>query len=125
MECLRLLVADDSEENRQLIKAYCKDTKFSLDLAENGRQAFEKFKNKKFDLVLMDLQMPTMNGYEALSAIREWELKEGRQNVPVLALTAFALKEEAEKCLTAGFVAHVTKPIRRDDLLKTIKRYAA
>jgi CheY-like chemotaxis protein len=75
--------------------------------------------------VLLDIQMPAMNGYEALSAMRDWEKKRGKSQVPILALTAFALKEEAEKCLAAGFGAHITKPIRRDDLIKTIKQYAA
>ena len=70
---LKVLVADDSEENRQLIEAYCKDSGFTLELAVDGKQALEKFKKRNYDLVLLDLQMPTMNGYEALSAIRAWE----------------------------------------------------
>jgi CheY-like chemotaxis protein len=94
-------------------------------MAEDGRQALEKFKTQTFDLVLMDIQMPTMNGYEALSAIRKWEADHRKTKVPILALTAFALKEEAEKCIAAGFGAHVTKPIRKDQLMRTIKSHAA
>ncbi len=122
---LRLLVADDSEENRQLIAAYCKDTCLSLTLAEDGKDAFEKFKKAKYDLVLMDLQMPQMNGYEAFHAIRDWEKNQNKTEVPVLALTAYALKEEAEKCMAAGFGAHLTKPIRKNDLLQAIKKFAS
>lgn len=122
---LRLLVADDSEDNRYIIQAYCKGASLHLVLAEDGRQAFEKFQQNEFDLVLLDIQMPDMNGYETLSAIRKWEAEKGRPRIPILALTAFALKEEADKCLRAGFGAHVTKPIRKDELLRTIKRYVA
>lgn len=122
---INLLVADDSEDNRYLIQAFCKGTGFNLELAEDGLQALDKFKSRKFDLVLMDIQMPSMNGYEALSAIRAWESAEGKTKVPILALTAFALKEEAERCLAAGFGAHITKPIRKDDLIHTIKKFAA
>lgn len=121
---LHLLVADDSEDNRQLIQAYCKGANIQLEMAEDGRQALEKFKHQNFDLVLMDIQMPQMNGYEALAAIRQWERANSRSSIPVLALTAFALKEEAERCLSAGFNAHVTKPITKSDLIKTITRFA-
>lgn len=122
---LNLLVADDSEDNRYIIQAYCKNTGFKLELAENGQQAVKKFKEGRFDLVLLDIQMPVMSGYEALSSIREWEKSRGGKPVPILALTAFALKEEAERCLAAGFGAHITKPFKRDDLIKTIRKFAA
>jgi two-component system, sensor histidine kinase and response regulator len=120
-----ILVADDSEENRELIEAYCKNTVGRIELAEDGKDALSKFKENHFNLVLMDIQMPGMNGYEALSAIRAWEKSMDRKGTPIVALTAFALHEEAEKCLSAGFKAHVTKPIRRNDLLHVIKKFAA
>jgi signal transduction histidine kinase/DNA-binding LytR/AlgR family response regulator len=123
-KALSLLVADDSEDNRLLIEAYCKGSGINCDMAENGQQAFEKFQKCYFDLVLLDIQMPLMNGYEALSAIRVWEKAQQRRQVPVLALTAYALREEAEKCLSAGFKAHVTKPITKRDLLQVIRKHA-
>lgn len=121
----QLLIADDSEDNRLLIEAYCKDTEFALEIAEDGSQAVDFFKRKNFDLVLMDIQMPRMNGYEALSAIRDWEVSQRRSQVPVLALTAFALTEEVEKCISAGFKAHVSKPITKNELIDAIRKYAA
>lgn len=122
---LKLLVVDDSEENRKLIQAYCKDTEIKIEMAEDGQRALEKFKTNAFDLVLMDIQMPTMNGYEALAAIREWETSRKQPRVPILALTAFALKEEAQRCIEAGFKAHITKPIRKNDLMQALKKYVA
>jgi CheY-like chemotaxis protein len=122
---LRLLVADDSEENRFLIQSYFKDTPFRIELAEDGKIAFEKFKNAQFDLVLMDLQMPVMDGYGALKVIRAWEQDSGKTKTPIIALTAYALKEEAEKCLAAGFSAHITKPIRKNHLIEIVLINAA
>jgi len=121
---LKLLVADDSEDNRLLIEAYCRGSNINLAMAEDGHEALEKVKSTEFDLILMDLQMPRMNGYEALAEIRNWENANQKKNIPVLALTAYALTEEAERCLSAGFDAHVTKPITKTQLITTINRYA-
>jgi CheY-like chemotaxis protein/nitrogen-specific signal transduction histidine kinase len=117
---LRLLVADDSEDNRFLIQAYFDNTPIIIELAEDGRIAVEKFKAGHYDLVLMDLQMPVMDGYAALKKIRTWESNTGQIKTPIIALTAYALKEEEEKSRAAGFNAHVTKPIRRDRLFEVV-----
>jgi two-component system, sensor histidine kinase and response regulator len=122
---LRLLVVDDSEDNRYLIEAYFRDTPFQIEMAEDGKNGFEKFKTGDFDLVLMDLQMPIMDGYAALKAIRSWEAALSRPKTPVLALTAYALKEEAEKSIAAGFTAHITKPIRKKCLIDAVLGNAA
>jgi CheY-like chemotaxis protein len=122
---LRLLVVDDSEDNRFLIQAYFANTPIKIEVAENGRAALEKFKSGRFDMVLMDIQMPIMDGYAALAAIRDWERRSSQPKTPVLALTAFALNEEKEKALAAGFTAHVTKPIRKNQLLTAVLGNAA
>jgi PAS domain S-box-containing protein len=117
---LRLLLVDDSPDNRLLVQAYLKTSPYQLDMAENGQVAVDKFKSGRYDLVLMDMQMPVMDGYTATRTIREWEKQQGLQPTPIVALTAFALKEEKEKSLEAGCDAHLTKPIKKTILLETI-----
>jgi CheY-like chemotaxis protein len=92
---LRILLVDDSADNRLLVQAYLKTYPYQLDLAENGEVAVEKFKSGKYDLVLMDMRMPVMDGYTATIAIRAWESQSGSEPTPIIALTAFALKELA------------------------------
>jgi len=74
-----------------------------------------------YDLVLMDIQMPVMDGYEATRQIREWEKKQGKITTPIIALTAHALEEEKNKCLDAGCDDFLTKPVKKKDLLKRIE----
>jgi CheY-like chemotaxis protein len=93
-------------------------------MAENGEMAFEKFKSGNYDLVLMDIQMPVMDGYSATKAIREWERENGLKSTPIIALTAHALKEDAQKSIDAGCTAHITKPVKRATLMETIHEYA-
>jgi two-component system sensor histidine kinase/response regulator len=108
---LRILLVDDSADNRLLVQAYLKTSPYQLDLAENGAVAVEKFKSGNYDPVLMDMQMPVMDGYTATRTIRAWESQEGVKPTPIIALTAFALKDEVQKSLDAGCNAHLTKPI--------------
>ncbi|HKW97002.1 MAG TPA: ATP-binding protein [Bryobacteraceae bacterium] len=122
---LRILVAEDSPNNLFLIQAYLKPPSFELDAAPNGAIAVEKFQSRQYDVVLMDVQMPVMDGYTATREIRAWEKGHGRAPTPVLALTAHALKEEEGKSLAAGCTAHLTKPIRKDRLIAAIQNYCA
>lgn len=122
---LRILLAEDSPDNRTLVKVYLSKSPHSLHIVENGLQAVEQFKLGNYDLVLMDMQMPEMDGYEATRQIRKWEEAQNRPATPVLALTAFALKEEAQKSLEAGCNAHITKPIKKGTLLELMAQYAA
>src|SRR3989475_10821152 len=88
-----------------------------LDLADNGAIAVAKFRARGFDLVLMDMQMPVLDGYAATRKIRQWEEEIGRPPTPIIALTAFALQEEIRKSLDAGCTAHLTKPSKKATLL--------
>ena len=109
---LQILMADDSYDNRALIGAYLKKTPYRLEDAENGQQAIDKFIAGKFDLVLMDIQMPIVDGYEATTIIRGWELANHRHRTPIVALTASALEEAVHRTKAAGCDAHVTSRSR-------------
>jgi PAS domain S-box-containing protein len=122
---LRVLLVDDSEDNVFLVRSYLKGSGCTIETADNGQEAVDKFTAGRFDLVLMDIQMPVMDGYEATRRMRAWEAGQGAPPTPILALTAYALKDEEEKCLLAGCTAHLAKPIRQAALLAGIRKYAA
>lgn len=117
---LKILLVDDSEDNRLLIKTLMKDSLHTLDVAENGEEAFEKFMLNGYDLVLMDMQMPVMDGYEATRIIRRWEEDKNIKETPIIAFTAHALKEEVQRCLDAGCTDHLAKPVKKKDLMEAI-----
>ena len=83
------------------------------------------FQSENYDLVLMDIQMPVMDGYTATREIRMWETEQNIKETPILALTAFATKDDEKKSLEAGCTAHLTKPIKKAKLLEAIQRYTA
>ncbi|MBF0384145.1 MAG: PAS domain S-box protein [Magnetococcales bacterium] len=120
---LSILLADDAEENCMVIGAFLKTTPHSLTIVEDGIEALGSFKEGKFDLVLMDIQMPGMDGCEATKKIREWEQKENQSPTPIIALTANAMKEDMEKTLKAGCNIHLSKPIRKKRLLEAINQF--
>jgi PAS domain S-box-containing protein len=119
----RILIAEDSEDNLALVKAYLRDCSFLLEFAENGKVAVDKVISRPPHLVLMDLQMPVMDGLEATRVIRQWEMETHAPAVPILALTAHAVGEGAAKSLEAGCTAHLTKPIKKAALLEAISRH--
>ncbi len=121
LPALRILLVEDSTDNRTITMAYLQDTPYQVDIAENGAIACEKFAAGNYDLVLMDRQMPVMDGLAATRAIRRWELANERTPTPIIALTAAALKGDREKCLAAGCTAFLTKPIKQEVLLQAIK----
>jgi two-component system sensor histidine kinase/response regulator len=122
---LRILVADDSADNRLLLEAFLKKTASRVDQAENGEIALEKFIAGKYDVVLMDIQMPVMDGYTAAKLIREWERKNDAVPTPIIALTASVLDEAVHKSFDAGCDTHVSKPVRRPALLAAIREVTA
>jgi len=121
---LRILLVEDSEDNRMLIKSYLKNAPHEIDVAENGEIGVQKFTSSRYDLVLMDMQMPVMDGYAATQAIRRWEQEQAVSATPVIALTAYALQDEVQKSLDVGCTAHVSKPIKKSTLFRTIDEYA-
>ncbi|MFC1522049.1 response regulator [Elusimicrobiota bacterium] len=120
---LRILLVDDSEDNRDLAQAYLKESGHTIKFCVNGKDAVEIFKTEDFDIVLMDVLMPIMDGYAATRAIRKWEADNGRTRTPIIAITAYALNEEKQKAMDAGYSAHLLKPIRKAALLTTISMH--
>jgi PAS domain S-box-containing protein len=117
---LQILLVEDSPDNRTITVAYLQDMPYRVEIAENGAVAYEKFIAGHYDLVLMDRQMPVMDGLSATRAIRAWEQANQRPPTPIIALTAAALKGDREKCIAAGCTSYLTKPIKQEVLLQAI-----
>lgn len=121
----RLLVAEDSEDNRALLQHYLKKTACLLDFAENGAAAFQKVTLTHYDLVLMDMHMPVMDGYKAVRAIRDWESTRplSGPRLAIVAVTADASKEAEKRSLEAGCDSFLVKPVQKSMLLDEISKY--
>ena len=117
---VHVLVADDSIHNRMLLQAYLRSARYLVDTVENGAEALEKARAGHYDVILMDMQMPVMDGYTATRAIRQWEQGEKRARVPIIALTAYALSGDRSKCLEAGCTDYLAKPIKKEALFAVI-----
>jgi CheY-like chemotaxis protein len=117
---LRILVAEDTQVNQRVIKAILGKMGHEIRFAENGREAVELFEHEAFDLILMDIQMPEMNGLSAARAIRA--LESGRGHVPILALSASAMESDRAQSLQSGMDGHLTKPLDIAQLEKEIVR---
>ena len=118
-----ILIVEDCKENVWLMEAYLNDSGFELNVAENGEIAVEKVIRENPSLVLMDVQMPVMDGLEATRRIRQWEASTNAGPVPILALTAHAAEGRGRSSLEAGCDEHLTKPITKAALLEAISRY--
>jgi hypothetical protein len=119
----RVLLVDDSLENRELIKLLLARQPLVMDEANNGREALELFERNEYSLVLMDIQMPIMDGFAATRMIRRVEERSGRRRTPVVALTAHAYEADIRRCKEAGCDDHVAKPFKKMILLQCLARY--
>jgi len=111
----RVLVVDDGDENRELVMLVLEEAGLSVDQAENGKVGYDKGREGNYDVILMDIQMPVMDGYEATTALRKAGVE-----TPIYALTANAMKGFEEKCLAVGCTGYLTKPVDIDLLLDTL-----
>ena len=121
---LHILVAEDSPVNVNLVVRMLEKRGHTLVVATNGREALIALEKDRFDLVLMDVQMPEVDGFEATAAIREKEKKSGG-HIPIIAMTAHAMKGDRERCLETGMDGYVSKPIRAQELLEAVENIAS
>lgn len=112
----KILMCEDNEANRILVQHLFASTNIELDIAENGRMGIEMFPQKRYDVVLMDIQMPEMDGYQATA----WMRKELKSEVPIVALTAHSSAKEKEKCIAAGMNDYLSKPFKKSELFDLI-----
>ena len=123
----RILVAEDSEDNELVIERFLADGPYELTFVHDGREAVEAFTSAgpgAFELVLMDIQMPVMDGLEATALIRQWESEHRVVPTPIVALTAYAVRGETEPLADAGCTGHLAKPVTQRRLIETIATYA-
>ena len=120
LQPLRILVAEDSLVNQKLAVGLLEKHGHSVTIANNGKEAVHALTSQQFDMVLMDVEMPEMDGLEATAALRTWEKSRGR-HMPVIAMTAHAMKSHREMCLEAGMDDYVSKPIRAQELFRKLR----
>jgi CheY-like chemotaxis protein len=118
---LSILLAEDNPDNVLLIEAFLRHTQHHLDVAGDGLIALEKFRANLYDIILMDVQMPRMGGYEAITEIRRIEATEQRPPTIIFALTAHARKEDEQRSFDMGCNGHLTKPIRKKVLFDALQ----
>lgn len=123
-DILNILVVEDNDLNAKFASAILKRLNFNVDVAINGKISVEKFLENNYDIILMDIQMPVMNGLEATAEIRKLEQRmDVEHHIPIIAITAFAFEHDKQNCLNAGMDDYLTKPYRPKDLIDIIKVY--
>ena len=120
---ITILYVEDDESIRNLVRIILKDIASTVDVARDGREGVERFKETAYDLVFMDIQMPVMDGLDACKEIRAWEEEQGKRPTPSVALTAHGLTSDKLKSREAGCDGHITKPMQKKDLLDALEKY--
>ena len=120
---LRILLAEDNVVNQKVAARVLERRGHSVTVASNGAEAVNLYGRDKFDVILMDIQMPEMNGYEATAAIRDHERTTGA-HIPIIALTAHAMAGDRDRCLAAGMDDYVSKPIHLEELLQKVEQFS-
>ncbi|EFL51561.1 response regulator receiver and Hpt phospho transfer protein [Solidesulfovibrio fructosivorans JJ]] len=118
----RILLVDDNADNLVLMRLFL-DSDYRIDEAANGREAVDRFAAATYDLVLMDLEMPVLDGHDATRAIRALESRENRPPTPILVLTAHSLDEQRDRCREAGCSDFLVKPVRKAAILAALRRF--
>ena len=121
---LRVLLAEDNDVNQQVALEFLEMRGHYVRIAPNGIEALASLVDERFDVILMDVQMPQMDGFQATASIREKE-KTTRDHVPIIAMTGYAMKGDRERCLDAGMDGYICKPIRSKELFEIVESSAA
>jgi CheY-like chemotaxis protein len=119
---ISILIVEDDAVSRIVMEKFAIRKRWKVTIAENGKKAYELFKQMRFDIVLMDIQMPIMNGYTATGIIRELESPNGI-HTPIIAMTAFALNGDRKKCLEAGMDDYLSKPVDINEFYATVEKW--
>jgi len=118
-----LLVVEDNSVIRQFVEELAKKKGWQVTVSENGKEAVDVFRQRTFDGILMDVQMPVMDGLMATEIIRQMEKDTGRRRTPIIAMTAYALKGDKEKCLGVGMDDYLTKPLEVDEFYSVVSKW--
>jgi len=120
---LKLLLVEDNLLNQKVVMFNLKRYDYDITAVTNGLDAMEAVKNNRFDLILMDIMLPEMNGFEVTEKIRSFENEQGLTPVPIVALTANTLDNDREKCISIGMNEYLSKPFTADQLLEKIEKF--
>jgi CheY-like chemotaxis protein len=121
---LRIILAEDNLVNQKIMIAYLTKLNCVFDLAENGEEVLELLKSKDYDVILMDCQMPLLDGYDTTQAIRQMEANHQlSKHIVIIAMTANAFAEDRDRCLASGMDDYLSKPLRKQQLKETLERW--
>jgi two-component system cell cycle response regulator DivK len=115
----KVLIIEDNKPNQRLFTMFCESVNLEVIIADNGREGVEKADKEMPDLILMDIQMPEMDGITAMKRIKE---NEKTRSIPIIALTSYAMKGDREKFLEEGFDDYLEKPVEKDCFIKVVKK---
>ncbi|MFC1499809.1 response regulator, partial [Candidatus Zixiibacteriota bacterium] len=121
---VRILLAEDNPVNQKVASIMLEKAGYQVDVADNGQEAMEALERSSYTMVLMDVQMPEMDGFEATAAIREKEEQSG-QHLPIIAMTAHAMEGDRERCLDAGMDDYLAKPIQPKELMAVLEKWSS
>ena len=120
----KVLIVDDDLVNQKLLEQILSELDYGINIADNGEKALLYFKNNKnLDIILMDMHMPYLSGLDAVRLIRDIEVKENRNHIPIIAITSFSTEGNKETCLSAGCDDYIAKPFDKEMLIKLINMY--
>ena len=120
---VRILVAEDTATGRDVIRKYLESANFDLSFVENGRDAVTAAQGERFDIILMDVRMPEMDGLEAIRQIRSNEQSRGAERTPIVVVSANTSAEDVRDCVEAGADGHIAKPVARMDVLGAVSEF--
>lgn len=121
---MKILLVEDNPLNQKVITFIFKNTNYTLSIACNGKEALEKYRNEPIELIIMDLILPDISGYQTAAGIRNFEKERGnKKSVPIIALTANTLDNDRDKCINSGMNDYLEKPVSSEQLIGMVDKY--